>query len=155
MPTDYEVTTRVAVSRPFAAVRARCLIPDIPRSFKAPLDQVWAFLRAHAELRPGHNLFLYHHPANRADPMEIDFGVEVDRAFPADGAVRSIDSPAGEVATVVHRGPYDRMHAAHAAIHAWCAANGREIGASSWEIYGDHTDDPAKLETTIVYLLRA
>jgi hypothetical protein len=43
---------------------------------------------------------------------------------------------------------------AHAALRAWCAANGRTIGAYSLEVYGDWSDDPAKLETTIQYLLR-
>jgi hypothetical protein len=43
---------------------------------------------------------------------------------------------------------------AHAALRAWCAANGRAIGAHSLEIYGDWSDDPSTLETTIQYLLR-
>ena len=45
------------------------------------------------------------------------------------------------------------MGAAHAAIQAWCAAHDRRIGSASWELYGDPTDDPAQLETTISYLL--
>jgi len=40
------------------------------------------------------------------------------------------------------------------AIHAWRAANNRAFGGNSWEIYGDWSDDPSKLETTIVYLLK-
>ena len=40
------------------------------------------------------------------------------------------------------------------AIHAWRAANNRAFAGKSWEIYGDWSDDPAKLETTIVYLLK-
>jgi hypothetical protein len=43
---------------------------------------------------------------------------------------------------------------AHAALHAWCAAHDRKIGAYSLEVYGDSSDDPSKLETTIQYLLR-
>jgi hypothetical protein len=30
----------------------------------------------------------------------------------------------------------------------------RALAPPSWEIYGDWTDDPSKLETTVVYLLR-
>ena len=33
------------------------------------------------------------------------------------------------------------------------AANDRTFAGTSWEIYGVHHDDPAQLETTIVYLL--
>jgi effector-binding domain-containing protein len=104
-------------------------------------------------VRPGHNLFLYHHAAHRNGPMEIDFGVQVSHPFEPDGNVRCSKTPVGEVATTVHVGPYDRLGEAHNAIHAWCSANGRKIGPASWEIYGDWTDDPARLETTIKYLL--
>jgi effector-binding domain-containing protein len=86
--------------------------------------------------------------------MDVDFGVEVVRAFEPEGEVRAVETPAGEAAVAVHVGPYDGMKEAHDAIHAWCAANNRAIAEKSWEIYGDWSDDPAKLETTIVYLLK-
>lgn len=85
--------------------------------------------------------------------MEIDFGVEVTRAFAPAGEVHACETPAGEVATAVHVGRYDRLVETHDAIHAWCAANGHRIGGQSWEIYGDWTNDESKLETTVVYLL--
>jgi hypothetical protein len=43
--------------------------------------------------------------------------------------------------------------ATHDALLRWCKANGATIGAFSWEIYGDYSDDENRLETTIVYLL--
>jgi hypothetical protein len=53
----------------------------------------------------------------------------------------------------VHIGGYDRLRETHDAIHAWAAAHQRSFGGRSWEIYGDWSDDPCKLETTVVYLL--
>jgi effector-binding domain-containing protein len=115
---------------------------------------VWEFLRAHPDLRTdGHNVFLYHHPSRRDLPMDVDFGVEVVRAFEPEGEVRLAETPAGEVAVAVHVGPYDRMKETHDVIHAWRAANNRVFAGKSWEIYGDPSPDPAKNETTIVYLL--
>jgi hypothetical protein len=102
----------------------------------------------------GHNVFLYHHPARRDMPMDVDFGVEVVRTFEPEGEVRAVETPAGEAAVAVHVGSYDRMKETHDAIHAWSAANKRAFAGKSWEIYGDWSDDPAKLETTIVYLLK-
>jgi hypothetical protein len=46
------------------------------------------------------------------------------------------------------------MKETHDAIHAWSAANKRPFAGKSREIYGDWSDNPAKLETTIVYLLK-
>jgi effector-binding domain-containing protein len=112
-------------------------------------------LRTQPGLRTdGHNIFVYHHPDRRSDPMDVDFGVEVVREFALSGEVMSVKTPAGTVATATHVGPYDRLGQTHDAIHAWAAASHRAFAGTSWEIYGDWNDDPAKLETTIMYLLR-
>jgi len=104
-------------------------------------------------LRPGHNLFLYHHAERRNEALNIDFGVQVARPFEREGNVQCVEAPAGEVARTVHVGPYGQLGNAHDAIQAWCATNNRKIARASWEIYGDWNNDPALLETTIKYLL--
>ena len=149
----YQIKVEAVQAELVAAVRTRVPISGIALAWKPALDQVWAFIRTHGNLKPGHNLFLYHHPANRSEPMDIDFGVQVAQPFEPSGNVRCIETPAGEVASTIHVGPYDRLAGAHNAVHAWCSANHRNIGQASWEIYGDWTDDPARLETTIRYLL--
>ena len=100
----------------------------------------------------GHNIFLYHHPRQPGAPILCDFGVEVTRAFETAGEVYATETPGGEAAVAVHRGPYNGMNEAHNAIGKWMAANRRESG-HSWEIYEDPTPDPADTETTVVYLL--
>lgn len=148
----YEVKVQTIPPRILAAVRREVAPGKVPTAFKPALDQVWAFLKTHPGLRTdGHNVFLYHH----TDPaiMPIDFGVEVVRTFTAEGEIDCVTTPVGEAARVVHRGPYTGLGAAHRALREWCAQNGRTIGSHSLEIYGDWSDDPAKLETTIEYLL--
>ncbi|MGC1686401.1 MAG: GyrI-like domain-containing protein [Candidatus Acidiferrales bacterium] len=149
----YDVVVEAAQTEFVAAVRATVPIGDIARAWKPALDQVWAFLKTHSELRPGHNLFLYHHAERRNEPMNIDFGVQVARPFEREGDVRCIETPAGEVARTVHIGPYDRLTDAHNALHAWCDRHHRKIGRVSWEVYGDWNNDSALLETKIKYLL--
>ena len=151
---SYEVVTKTVSSQPLAAVRRRVHIGDVGRTWKPALDLVWEFLRSHAGLRTdGHNCFLYHHPANREGTMDVDFGVQVIRPFRDEGEVICTETPAGEVAMTTHIGSYARLAAAHNAIHSWRAATGRAFGGWSWEIYGDWTNDEAKLETHVVYLL--
>jgi|SRR5580698_3073714 effector-binding domain-containing protein len=149
-------SVRIEQLRPrrLAAVRRTAAPREVPTAFRPALDLVWAFLRNHDGLRTdGHNVFLYHHVARPEAGMPIDFGVEVTRPFESAGEVHCVETPAGKAAVMEHRGPYGGLPKAHAAIHAWCAANGRNIGAHSLEIYGDWSDDPSKLETTIQYLL--
>ena len=137
-----------------AAVRRQVTIGEVGAAWKPALDQVWAFLRTQPGLRTeGHNVFLYHHPARRDLAMDVDFGVEVTRVFEPAGEVHPTETPAGTAAVAVHKGPYDLMKQTHDAIHAWREANQRTFAGKSWEIYGDWSDDPSKLETTIVYLL--
>ena len=151
---SYQVITKTVGAQPLAAVRRSVFIGDVGRAWKPALDLVWEFLRRHDGLRTdGHNCFLYHHPANREGTMDVDFGVQVIRPFSDEGEVVCTETPAGEVAMTTHIGSYAGLGAAHNAIHSWRAASGRAFGACSWEVYGDWTDDEAKLETQIVYLL--
>ena len=85
--------------------------------------------------------------------MDVDFGVEVTRAFAPSGEVAFVETPAGKVASALHVGPYDQMKRTHDAIHAWAAANRIIFAGKSWEIYGDWTDDVTKLETRVEYFL--
>lgn len=152
---DYHVVIKGLRAQPLAAVRRRVLIGDVGRTWKPALELVWEFLRNHEGLRTdGHNCFLYHHPAHGEAAMVVDFGVQVIRPFPDEGEVVCRETPAGEVAMTTYIGSYGKLAAAHEAINSWRAATGRAFGACSWEIYGDWTDDEAKLETQVIYLLR-
>lgn len=141
--------------RLLAAVRREVAVGRVGEVWRSALDQVWAFLRTQPGLRTdGHNVFVYHHPVKDGDPMSVDFGVEVTREFASSGEVRPVSTPSGEAAVVKHVGPYDGLSQAHRAIHEWVGENGRASAGTSWEIYGDWNNDPAKLETMVMYLLR-
>ena len=149
-----QISIEVATPRLLAAVRRRVPIREIATAWRPALDQVWSFLRKHPGLRTdGHNVFLYHHPANRLAPMDIDFGVEVVRSFAPEGDITLAETPAGKVLAASHIGPYQRLGETHDAIHAYAAANKLSFAGKSWEIYGDPVEDPARLETRVEYLL--
>jgi len=148
------VSIRVAQPRTLAAVRRQVRIGQVGAAWKPSIDKVWEFLRQNPGLRTdGHNVFLYHHPANREAPMDVDFGVEVSHSFEPSGEISLTTTPAGKVASALHIGPYDRMRETHDAIHAWAKANKMTFAGKSWEIYGGPTDDPSQIETRIEYLL--
>ena len=153
MPVSVNVQT--VHPRKLAAVRREVAPGAVGSAWGPALDRVWDFIRSQPGLwTGGHNIFLYHHPTQAGAPMVCEFGVEVTRAFETAGEVYATETPAGEAALTVHRGPYNRMSEAYNAIDTWIAANGRESAGHSWEIYGDPTPDPVDTETTVVHLLK-
>jgi effector-binding domain-containing protein len=153
----YDVILETVTEQPLAAARTRVAPSQIGAVFSTLTDKVWAFLRQHEGLRAegGHNVFLYRdwQGAGPERSALIDFGVQVRRAFEGEGDVACVMTPAGRVATTLHRGPYAQLGQAHAAVQQWCAANGHKVAGIEWETYGDWDDDPAKLETRVTYLL--
>ena len=149
------INVQTVHARRLAAVRREVAPGGVSSAWKPALDKVWELVRSRPGLRTdGHNIFLYQHPTTPGSPMLCDFGVEVTRSFESAGDVYATETPRGEAAVAIHRGPYNRMHETHAAITEWMAVNRRESGGYSWEIYGDPTPDPADTATTIVYLLK-
>jgi effector-binding domain-containing protein len=148
------VEIETVTERPLAAVRQWMRQPEIAARFREPLDKVWAFVRQRPDLQPGLNVFLYRAVPDTPGIMDIDFGVEVARSFEAEGEVRCVTMPSGRAASMLHIGPYERLVETHTAVQDWCAANGRALAGVSWEIYGHWSDDPAKLETRVGYLLK-
>ena len=147
------VAVQAVQPRRLLAARRRVPLGAIGSAWKPALDLVWTYLRAHPKVRRGHNVFLYHHPADRASPMDVDFGVELLDDVQPPAGLHVVTTPAGQAAVAIHRGPYEGLKRTHDAVHAWAAANGRSFAGTSWEVYGDWTDDPATLEVTVAYLL--
>jgi effector-binding domain-containing protein len=149
------VTVRVVKPRKLAAVRRQVPVGAVASAWGPAVSKVWDFIRSQPGLwTDGHNIFLYHHPKQPGAPIQCDFGVEVTRTFETAGEVYATETPGGEVAVAVHRGPYNRMNEAYDAIKKWMAAMGRESAGLAWEVYGDPTPDPADTETTVVQLLK-
>ena len=149
------VNVRTVHPRILAAVRREVAPGGVASAWEPALGKVWEYIRSQPGLwTDGHNVFLYHHPIQPGAPILCDFGVEVTRKFETSGEVYATETPLGEAAVAIHRGPYDRLNQAHEAIRKWMAANRREAAGHSWEIYGDPTPSPADTETTVVYLLK-
>ena len=153
MPVPVSVQT--VLPRTLAAVRREVTPHEIGSAWAPAVGKVWDFIRTQPGLwTDGHNIFVYHHSNKPGVPILCDFGVEVTRTFERAGEVYAIETPGGEAAVAVHRGPYQRLNQAYQAIDEWMAANQRESAGHSWEIYGDPTPDPADTETTVVHLLK-
>jgi len=146
----YQVRTEPAAPRTIAAVRAVTTPARLGTDIIRLLDQVWPVLREQGA-RTGHNVVIYRRGAG--GDLVIDAGVEVPDGFTARGEVRRVDTPGGEAAAATHFGDYADLAGAYAALEQWCTASGRQPSGTSWEVYGDWEEDPAKRQTDIYFLL--
>ena len=138
-----------------AAVRREVAPNEVGSAWGPAVGMVWDFIRSQPGLwMGGHNVFVYHHSKEPGAAILCDFGVEVTRTFETAGEVYATETPEGDAAVAVYRGPYDRLNEAYQAIEQWMAANHRESARHTWEIYGDPAPDPADTETTVLRLLR-
>ena len=152
-----KIEIETVTEQPLAAVLERVRQRDIGTRVRPNLDHVYAFLKEHPDLRfqGAHNVLLYRHKDDpRTDGrMHVEYAVQVRRAFARTGDVFASATPAGRIATATHVGPYERLGDAHGIVQRWCSANHHRLAGIDWETYGDWTDDPTKLETTVCYLL--
>jgi len=135
--------------QPVAVIRTQAHPSERSEAVPRLCGEVFAFARE-AGLDPGRMFALY-----REGTCDLEVGVEVSGPFSGTDRVAASTLPAGEVATTVHLGDYDRLGEPHRAIRAFCAERGLALAGPFWELYGHGEADPAKRRTDVFYLLRS
>ncbi len=143
-----EIEVRQVPARPTAVVATVTTWAQLPSLWPELSGEVWSCLNA-ADIRSGHpNVMLF-----LDDRPSVEIGVLAAESVPLTGRVVASALPAGRVATVLHRGGYDRLGEVHEALHAWCRRHGELPTRTRWEVYGPHHDDPALRWTQVSWLL--
>jgi len=144
MPVSVNVQT--VHSRKLAVVRREVPRGAVGAAWGPALGEVWPFIRSQPGLwTNGHNIFLYHDPAQPGAPILCDFGVEVTRTFETAGEVYATETPGGEAAVAFHQGPYNRINEAHDAIRKWMA----RIGGSPLDTRWRYTEIRRRIRPTL------
>lgn len=74
--------------------------------------------------------------------------MQVAPPFAGTDRIRRSETPSGRAVHVVHWGDYAKLLAAYVALEAFLGANDLRV-AERWEVYGDWSQDAAKLRTDV------
>ena len=126
----------------------------VPRAQLGPaLQQAFDRIYKPGALAPGHghNFILYH----EGTPAEMRMTIGVFGRTPggADADVKPVHSPGGRVITAAHWGDYSKMKSTYDALYAEVQAKGLKLTPLSLEVYGDWSEDPAKVRTDLYLYL--
>ena len=117
----------------------------IPARIRGMFDIVYAWLRDAPVRQAGHNYALYDQCTPQS--LRVQVGFPVSGRFADTDLVKCVQLAPGRAAHAVHVGPYADLQRTYAALNTWCSQRTLALTGQSWEVYGDWTEDPSKLET--------
>jgi hypothetical protein len=115
------------------------------------MNEMWRVVQAAGVPTTGVNHWVYL-PGGR---MFVGVELRTPRPLPIPARLEPLEVELGRHVRHVHVGPYQALPEKWAALKADLAARGEVIDPPSLEVYGHHSDDPSKTETTILIGLRA
>jgi effector-binding domain-containing protein len=153
--TRHHVTTKEMSAQQVAAVRRHTSMAKIGDDIAAGLKRVTTAIEAVGACLVGPPFIMFH---GSIDDMGGDIEICGPVATPFCGAeeVYGTEIPAGTIASTIHRGSYDKMTLAYAAVMTWMDEHGAEPSGSPREYYLNdlETTKPDDLLTEIAFPIR-
>lgn len=130
----------------------------------AIIGELMAWLDRRDESLAGPPFYRYDAIGSETEPYAVLVGLPTSDVLDGDDRVRAGTVPAGTYAVAIHEGHPDRLEQSHAALQAWAAENGHDLGrrvdgdAETWEgryerflTDPDEEPDPEEWSTEIAY----
>lgn len=151
MPVDVAVKDLPATHA--LVMRKRITRDEIAATLGSMLPAVFAHAQQHGLALAGPPFARYPEIGMGSFVMEAGFAIAAPADGDPDAGIEALTIPGGEAAVTIHRGPYDGLPAAFAAVEAWVRNEGRSPSGPPMELYltdpGEHPD-PQTWETQIV-----
>jgi AraC family transcriptional regulator len=151
----YICTLRRLQHQPAMAVRCEVPPADVAAATIAGFRTVDEFLRRSGATPAGGTYARYLRIGRESLHLEVGFTVR--ELLPAGGPVQPLELPAGEAVVTLHRGPYERLPEAVAALEDWMREHGRVAAGPHWEVYLNGPPDvtaPELFETEVFVPLK-
>jgi effector-binding domain-containing protein len=130
---EYEIVLKKVEAMKIAA--ARDVIPSYAHVGEL-LSAVFGHIGRHGAAPGGPPICIYYDAGYREKDTDVEAAVPVSTDLPGDEQVQVRELPAVDaVASVIHKGSYEAIHTAYAALMAWIEENGYRIVGPNREIY--------------------
>jgi effector-binding domain-containing protein len=162
------ITTPKIVERteqPYVAIKSMVKMEEIGPRAGTLLGEVFGWLSGHG-LTPAGAPFFRYNVVDMERGLEIEFALPTATRAAGDDRVLAGVLPAGRYASLIHRGPYEQLYDANAALGAWIKEQGLTVDVAKspggdrfgcrLEIYLNDPGvekDPAKWETEVAFKL--
>jgi AraC family transcriptional regulator len=149
---EYSVTTKELSPQPVLLVRRRVKLSVIAATLGEVLGLVFEYAQRSGAALAGQPLTRYLEWGPGL--LTIEAGMPVAAPVPGEGDVAADTLPGGLVAMTTHKGAYEKLAEAHAAIQIWIEEHGLVASGAPWESYvTDPADypDPADWKTEIYW----
>jgi len=151
--------------QPYAAIRTKTAMKDLPTVIPQSIGQVFEWLEKRGTSPSGPS-FIRYLVINMATKLEIELGFPVAKEMPGEGMVTTGVLPAGHYASLTYTGDYSGLMAANATLLEWGAKknlkwdtfeskDGDGFGARlEWYLVDPHDEpDPSKWKTEVAIRL--
>jgi effector-binding domain-containing protein len=120
--------------RIYVAIESTVAMVDIPTKLPPLIHAVLNWVDEHGVIVDGPPFFSYLSMSNN-NQMQVDVGVPVKGAVKSENGIHTGVFPAGQYATVTHKGDFRQIKQTHSDLQAWLEKN-----VSSWKnIPGDRS----------------
>ena len=153
---SHDITTKTIEAIPVLYQARKVAQEEIGTVLAECLPAVFGYVMEHGLQPAGHPFVRY---AGMSPAFfEIEAGIPLvaapDTAPLADTAILLGELPAGPVATTIHKGPYEGLQDAYAALDRWISESAVEATGAPWEIYltdPGEVADPAEWLTEVSF----
>lgn len=152
---EYEIELTSLEPQPTLSVRGPVAVDGIASAIGERTRRIWQHLQRVGAQPVGPPYTRYH--AMGEEEVDLEVGFPVPEPLEGDGGIEAGRLPGGEVISTVHRGPYEGLSEAGAALDRWLEENDREARGPNWEVYRvtvGTADDPSQYETDVFKPIR-
>ena len=152
---SYEVTKKKSTETPFLFMHRRVKPEAIAEALGNMFPAVFQFATSHGIPFAGPPTARY--PSFGPGLVTIEAGLPIAGPADGEGEIKVGSLAGGDVATTIHKGPYDNLDQAHEAIQRWLTESNEEAAGAPWETYltdPGEVPDPAEWLTEVNWPLR-